>query len=93
MSTTKDLTDTAPIELQFLIWGYCVTDRRTARDTVTRLNAASDICERQGPALDLSERWWDRTARDLKRIQVSDANGPIETPASWALSGVRHARP
>jgi hypothetical protein len=84
---TSDLTDLAPIEVQFALWGYCLTDRTPARMACTRLNEAA-ITEHT-PTVDLSERYWDRTARDLRRISVND--GP--PPPSWALAGVRLALP
>lgn len=88
----KDLTDLAPIEFQFMIWGYCVTDRRDARTVVTRLDEASQMCERQGPVLDLGERYWDYTYDEMRRTRLFDLSELLETPPSWALSGVRLAQ-
>lgn len=80
-----DLTDFAPIDLQLLLWGYCITDRSTPRESLTRLNEAN-ISERT-PTVDLSERYWDSTARDLQTITI---NGK-PPPESVALAGVRLA--
>lgn len=81
----SDLTDLAPIGLQLALWGYCVTDRSTHRESLTRLNEAT-IGERT-PTVDLSDRYWDRTARDLRTITI---NGQ-PPPPSIALAGVRLA--
>lgn len=81
----SDLTDLAPIDMQLLVFGYVLTCCIPARESLTRLNEAA-ITERTS-TLDLSERYWDRTAADLRGATLN--GGPV--PASWALAGVRLA--
>jgi hypothetical protein len=88
---TKDLTDAAPVDFQLLVWGWCVTDRRDARDVVTRLNAASDFCEvRAGhQGYTGADRHWDRDRRWLLTFELRTRGKVEPTPWSWALSGCR----